>query len=665
MTPPNLKRSARGLWMPILVIAALLLLIWGVRVLGAVNRLQADVRGLSGMKPEEALAAPSAETDALFTQMAQDLQDLRGSAGPLLDVLPSLGWLPRYGGDLANAPALLDFGDKTVRAARDTLALGRALSDGMKAGRVEKVPAGVSVLKTVQSQAALVERAQQSLKVASAARQAIDPAGLSSSPRELLNRFDRWLPLWQTGVEVLADAPALLGADRPRTYLLIAQNSDELRATGGFVSAVALLRIDRGVITTTGFQDSYAVDDLTKIHPEAPKPLYRYMYAWQWMFRDTNWSPDVPTSARQLIRSYAIDRGTVADGVIAVNLQAVPTLLQALGALDLKSENISVNAENVVSKIEENWSSPEIAQGQPTDWWSNRKDFLGDLFQTALSRVLSGEFDQGELLRGFSAAAAREDLWFFLEADGKQREVLFPSDSALAQGSGDTLMLVDSNVGFNKVDSRVNRAIEYTVHIESSGAARSTTTITYTNTSPDTGTFCVHEPLYATTYAEMQQGCYWDYLRVVAPPASQLTLSTGVSEAAQVDSEAGRSVFGGYLILPRGETQEVVFTYHQPGVMNEGMVYSLHLERQPGAPVIPATVRVTWPAEWQVRSANPAPERETADTLDYAVTLDRDQTFLIAFDQGGSPLAQAIPFEGLVVATLGVVAYYLLRLNHH
>lgn len=655
--------SVRGLVLPVLLILVMLLVIWGVRVVGALNSLQADMQNLQGTTPETVLTSPSAQMDGILTRTARDLQELRSSVGPLIYVLPALGWLPRYGGDLANAPAILDLADSTMRAALDTTTLGGSIEEELKVGRTQHHSAGVAILNVVQTKAPLIEQVRQNLKAAQSTREAIDSATLSSAPRDLLSRFDRWLPTWQMAIEALTNAPSILGADRPRTYLLIAQNSDELRATGGFISAVSLVNIDRGEITTTGFQDSFAVDDLTKNHPEAPAPLLQYMWAWQWTFRDGNWSPDVPTSARQLIQLYAIDRGLVADGVIAINLQAVPTLLPALGALELEGEDGPVNAENVAVKIQENWTSPLVAQGQTADWWSHRKDFLGSLFQSALDRLLSGEFDQGQLLQGISTAVLRRDLWVFLDADGKQSEILFPADRAQSQRARDNLMLVDSNVGFNKVDGRITRAVEYWVRIDPLGSATSTTAVTYANTSVDTKTFCVHQPLYATTYADLQQGCYWDYVRVVAPASSRMLSSTGISSPVQDSSEKGRSVFGGYLILPRGETREVTFTYAQPRVLSDGMVYSLYLERQSGTSMIPVRVHITPPSDWQVKSTNVAPVRTAIDNLEYAVTLDQDQIITVAFEPRGSFVTAAIPVGSLIVAALGVIGFRLSRLN--
>jgi len=139
----------------------------------------------------------------------------------------------------------------------------------------------------------------------------------------------------RTGLELTGVAPQLLGADRPRTYLLLFQNEDELRATGGFVSAVGRATIDAGKIISLTVEDSYAVDDFTTPYPDAPAPMLDYMGIDLWVLRDSNWSPDFPVAARQAISLYTQTRGGTIDGVIALNQQVVEALVDGLGPLTI------------------------------------------------------------------------------------------------------------------------------------------------------------------------------------------------------------------------------------------------------------------------------------------------------------------------------------------
>ena len=98
------------------------------------------------------------------------------------------------------------------------------------------------------------------------------------------------------GFSALTVAPQLLGMDRPRTYLVLALNEDELRPGGGFITGVGEIRVQAGKVITMTFRDSYAVDDFTQPYPDPPEPMRRYMGLDLLVLRDSNWSPDFPTA---------------------------------------------------------------------------------------------------------------------------------------------------------------------------------------------------------------------------------------------------------------------------------------------------------------------------------------------------------------------------------
>jgi hypothetical protein len=86
----------------------------------------------------------------------------------------------------------------------------------------------------------------------------------------LLAQVDQLLPLAQAGLQAAQVAPALLGQDGPRTYLILAQNNHELRPTGGFISGAGFVRLAGGQITELKLSDSYSVDNWQQPHPPAP-----------------------------------------------------------------------------------------------------------------------------------------------------------------------------------------------------------------------------------------------------------------------------------------------------------------------------------------------------------------------------------------------------------
>ncbi|NIV30646.1 MAG: DUF4012 domain-containing protein, partial [Anaerolineae bacterium] len=146
---------------------------------------------------------------------------------------------------------------------------------------------------------------------------------LSAQLGRLLHLTGRYLPLLRTGVRAAQLAPELLGADGPRTYLILAQNDDERRPTGGWISGLGLVTVEQGKISDVSFSDSWMVDNLQVPHEIPPESMYRTLWAEIWLFRDANWSPDFPTAAQVAESILQRDQGIAVDGVIAVDQRAL------------------------------------------------------------------------------------------------------------------------------------------------------------------------------------------------------------------------------------------------------------------------------------------------------------------------------------------------------
>lgn len=652
MSRTKSKRTrTRNFWRPLILIIVLLLLIWVGRMGIGWMRVQNDLRVLRNSEITTWLTgapAASANIEQTITQSLQDIQELRAALGPVLYLLPSLGWLPHYGGDLHNAPALLDLSESILRGAQDTLVIGSAISAEMEAGRTTQTPIGTTLLIATESQQPAIQRAQKSLNDVVRIRAQVNATQVSADTQALLDQLDRFLPVWQTAIEVFANARTILGAERPRTYLLIAQNSDELRATGGFISGVGLVQIEQGKISVIDFQDSFAIDDFSQRHPAPPEPLRRYMFAGQWVLRDANWSPDFPTAARQLQAIYKIDRRRNVDGVIAINQQILPDLLTAIGIVTVDTYNERVDASNVMSKIHEYWALPQ-GPGQSSDWWEHRKDFLGKLMQAILQRMTLGNLDQPKLGRALLNAIQAKNLLMYINDIGSLSQSGMPLGGAVYEGRSDWWMLVDSNVGFNKVDGSVTRQAAYDLTIESLNSLRASVTITYTNLSPKAEAYCVHLPNYQFTYIDLQQGCYWNYVRLLVPAGSELLRSIGVADVTAQAGDKEYTEFAGYFIVPHGETHVVQFDYRLPATIPMTPSYHLTLQRQPGAPVMPVRIQIHPPAGLNVR-AYPRPDRLFGESAIFELIWNTDERIQVTLEQPASPLPIVI------VGAIGVIA---------
>ena len=65
--------------------------------------------------------------------------------------------------------------------------------------------------------------------------------------------------------------------DSPRTYLILFQNDKELRPTGGFMTAYAIMKVDKVKFTPVLSSDIYTLDAAYKPSIPAPAPIINYI----------------------------------------------------------------------------------------------------------------------------------------------------------------------------------------------------------------------------------------------------------------------------------------------------------------------------------------------------------------------------------------------------
>ncbi len=328
-------------------VALLLLIVWvgfsGLRAatetrkaLAALDRIQA-----AADNPDMgALDAVAADIAALETH----LKAVRSAAGPFMPLAPAFGWLPKVGPLAKSAPALLDMAVETATGGNQALTALRPALDGLREhGAGDGLGQVVAALQAAQPELAAAE---EHIARAEAARATITQP-LPDRFQGQMAQVDRILPLARVALQAAQVAPVLLGVDEPRAYLILAQNNDEMRATGGFISGAGVARFEGGRLTDLKMADSYAADDLSKPHPSPPRPLSEWMGAQMLLLRDSNWSPDYPTSAEVARSLYAQDQEVYTDGVIAIDMEAVRLLVEALGPLDVPGIEGQVTADNL------------------------------------------------------------------------------------------------------------------------------------------------------------------------------------------------------------------------------------------------------------------------------------------------------------------------------
>lgn len=584
-------------------------------------------------------------------QAAGDIHAIHDELDPVLPVFNTAQGLPGIGKYLGQVDPLLTYADGMAQAGKEIITgldpvLEPSTGNQADGSFLEQI---AQVLQSGQGNFA---NASLSLDQVSRARNQIRPALLPASLRNIYVKVDGKFDLITAGLQVLQAAPRILGVEGPQNYLVLAQNRDELRATGGFISGIGRLVVEDGGIEQFDLGDSYSIDDFSKPYPKPPEPLHRLMLADYWVTRDANWSPDFPTSAQEAQALYKLSTGHDTQGVIAFDQLLVKRLLELTGPVTISSTDEQVSAENIEAFMQQAWA-PQPGEGLTEEWWQHRKDFMPELGLALIDKVMMFN-DQEQLveLGKVIIDLLKQGHLLIYFADPQAQTALEKGglDGALRPGGSDYLYLVDSNVGFNKADSLIRRAIGYSVDLQDLQHPVGEATLTYNHTGNGSGA-CKQEITYGNgTYQDLQQRCYLDYWRLYVPGGSELISSSalpvpadqllsGAGWSGQVESlpgEAGRQIFAGLMMLAQGQSQQIKISYSLPaGVVKSvkpgSYSYSLHIQVQPGLDGLPVELRLRLPNGARLDSPGEGWLQSELNTWTWHGTLDSAASMTLKF----------------------------------
>lgn len=613
-----------------------------------------------------------------FAQAEEDFKGLKVELRPFLYLARFGRWLPGVGSDIQAAPHLIDLAIGSSSAGRLTCEGLYSLSALATRQPLALEDSGEEILDALVQGGPKFAAAMEELDKAVKGRRAINEGDLSSEAVAYIELLDGYLPSLRWGIRALTAAPdlveSLLGLSVPRRLMLVIQNSHELRATGGFISGIGLVNVDKGKVTKLDFYGSAAFDDPSQRYSPPPESLFNCMWAGLWLLRDANWSPDFPTSARIIEGLYELSQGASVDGIIAVDETAVKFVLEATGPVYLDAYGERVNAENVWEKIKQYHDEPfggkpRLLSEEVAENWAipASKLFVGELLEGVLAR-LQEEVTTSDVVR-FLGALQRglDQRHILLYIHDTETEALLQEynwGGSLRPTEGDYLLVIDSNVGYNKINPNIEESIDYQVELKPDGGAQGTVIITYHNKSTEGGADCIQGVKPGQTYGQMMEGCYWDYLRVYVPRDSRLTEATRIPfpegsllswvakrtgpEGPTVGpSEAGKDVFGQFFVVAPGEKRRVGFRYDLPEVVfsESEKRYALLIQKQPGTIAVPVKVTILVPLGMEIVSAKPRPTLVSGNRVKYETTLLTDRQFELILSGEAKPIVEEAPLE--------------------
>lgn len=431
----------------------------------------------------------------------------------------------------------------------------------------------------------------------------------------------------------------LMGDRVPHRYLVLLQNNHELRATGGFIGSYLIVDVNDGKITKMEARDVYDSDgQLSKVLP-APPGIDRV--AKQWFMRDANYSPDFPTSARELMWFLEASRGPSVDTVVAVDQSFVKGLLGLLGEFQLEGFAEPINEGNF-SRVMSFYTEAKLSQT------NTPKQLLFDLIPRFKDKLTHFEdwpavlaLAQSMIKQGhFQVYSREESLQALFENYGLAGEVIPP------QKKTDYLNVVSTSIGGNKTDAFIKTTLSHNTVVEGNGGLMDELVIQKQHTfgAAERGMiealvdqYGAGELTKETLVTILGGGKNLDYMRVYVPLGSKIKSAIGVNiEDVEVSEDLGYTVFGFvYGPVAPGDRKDVKITYELPFDLRLRLVdnYRFVAQKQAGVENITLDKTIDLPEFMRVVKAYPEiPESdETVEEMPQITgPLDGAKLFLTA-----------------------------------
>ncbi len=423
-------------------------------------------------------------------------------------------------------------------------------------------------------------------------------------------------------------APQFFGYPAESTFLVLFENDTELRPTGGFLGTYGILQTENGDVVRFDSHDIYHLDEpMEALHLLAvvpPDPIKKYLNP-TWYMRDSNWSPDWPTSAQQIIWFYNKENNLLPakdqinnfsgtfSGVIAITPEFVTSLLDLTGPITINGETFTKDnfTDLLQYKVEQDFASEN-----ETSW--QRKEIIGKILAQMKDKLFSMDYSLWPAaLAKLNEAVKDKNILVYLP--NEYQEALAENLGAggeIKMTDGDYLMLVDANFASLKTDSVMKRNINYQVEQQADGLYGNLK-ITYTNSG----------------IADWRTSDYKDYARIYLPQGSEVTSATGFTVPDKTYTEFGKTVVPGLLNVRLGKSTTLTISYKLPADLADQFSqgnYGLYLQKQPGNMVQTVKVDVTAPSV--IKSYNPLTGADVSgNNIIWSSDVTTDKEFSINF----------------------------------
>lgn len=611
----------------------------------AMTRVMTAEAGLKKMDFDSA-RLDFAKANGNFVSAKKRLEDIKSFITILAEVAPAQN-------TYKSGTNLIEMGERLSLA-------GQILLEGLNQASADS---DLSLASRINNLAIELEPVIVEMEAAQKNSQAVGLSHLPAQHQEKFIKLKNALPEVVSGLRQLRDsanfAVDILGQRGLKRYLLVFQNDNELRATGGFMGSFALVDFKNGKIENVAIPQGGTYDVKAGLNQKIVPPQAISLLKGLWEFQDSNWWPDFPTSAKNVKWFYEKSGGPTVDGVIAINSSFLGDLLMITGPVNLPQYGKMITAENFQLELQKSIGLEAEEKNKP-------KKILGELAPVLLERLLNVEPKQiFSLAEIFSKGLATKEIQMYFLDDELQSFAL-ANNWGGAQTKGlnqDYLQIVGSNISGGKTDNVIKQKIYHRAEIQTDGSIIVSVILERSHFGPIDNFFTQQSNnsylrFYVPLGSELIRAVGFDKIDPdkYKPADNNSILGSNISNEnlARIDPESGtkiytengKTVFANWSILSRQKTKETLLVYRLPFkleptvddnpieliaslIKERSVPYIFRFDKQSGRSNDEIISEVNYPANMSLRFVLPEPKEIMGNSLFFKTITDINKYFAL------------------------------------
>lgn len=361
--------------------------------------------------------------------------------------------------------------------------------------------------------------------------------------------------------------------------LVLIQNSNELRPTGGFVGSYALIETKDFKINSIKFDDIYNVDGTLQnkykdILVKTPEEYKKYITTDYLYARDLNLLLNSYDRNTNYIQYFEAALNTKIDGVVYINTQTIKKLIELTGPIYLASYNETINKDNF-DTLAQTYSEKNYYPGS-----TQKQDFLTLLGGKVVEKIKqNNNYLNLQTIYTIAQSIVNNDVELYFKNPTYNSYLNNTGLSFNIEKSSkqELFYIVENNLGENKVNKLTEKNVELKIEYDIRRSVKSTTITTNIKNN-------------STTYS-FPYGDYRGLIQIYTPSNLIITQTKEVFKDSEVDISNKKSaiidnnnliVNVPFAVKPN-ENSTVVLAYEEQVENYDKYNKSVLVVKQPGA----------------------------------------------------------------------------------